>query len=105
MGEGQAANEEPQRLSVAGGLDHGACLGHGKHHATLTAPGRKLCKKLGLENPPHPHRALHAKPWRHLPRAHVRLIIVYTQKRVEISPLVEMAFQGLRDHYFLHVDK
>ena len=54
MGEGQAANEEPQRLSVAGGLDHGACLGHGKHHATLTAPGRKLCKKSGIENPPHP---------------------------------------------------
>ena len=55
-------------------------------------------KILQNRKPPHPHRILHEKPWRHFPRAHVRLIIIYTQKRVEISPLVEMAFRGLRHH-------
>ena len=51
-----------------------------------------------FQNPPRPHRILRAKPWKHLPRAHGRLLIIYTQNGVETSPLVEMAFQGLRHH-------
>ena len=62
-------------------------------------------KRCENQNPPHPHRILHVKQWRHLPSPHLRLIVIYTQKRVEISPFEEMAFQGLRDHYFLHVEK